>query len=211
MSIRKALFPKTKHHARLVRGRVPPQEKIDFSFPILGIKEARILRERGNRSSMGEELTVYCGSITEEGQNALLKILEEPATGVMFAILVPRSIQLLPTFLSRLEVTDGEAYEEGEDFTEIKNFLSVKFDSRLKIIAELIKKSEKIEENSKSSALEFLDSLEIYLSRVARTETMKDDLIFALSEIRQGRVYLNDKSGTTKLVLEHIALVLPTY
>ncbi|MCC6290981.1 hypothetical protein IT398_02860 [Candidatus Nomurabacteria bacterium] len=210
MSIKKASFPKTKHHARLVRGRVLPGERIDFSFPILGIKEARILRERGSRASAGEELTVYCESITEEGQNALLKVLEEPATGVMFVILVPRSIQLLPTLLSRLEVADRETDESKEDLTEIKKFVNAGFDSRLKIIAELIKRSEKTGENSKSLALKFLDGLEVYLSRVVGVKAMKEDLIFALAEIRQGRVYLDDKSGTTKLVLEHIALVLPT-
>lgn len=209
MSTRKVSFPKAKHHARLIFGGVTPGKRVDFSFPVLGIKEARILREWGNRSSAGEDFNVYCGLITEEGQNALLKVLEEPAREVAFTFFVPRGVQLLPTLLSRLEVTDMEASRKEEDFAEIKKFINANFDSRLKIVAELIKKSEKLGENPKSSALRFLDTLEIYLSQVARSTVIRDDLIFALSEIRQCRVYLNDKSGTARLLLEYVAVVLP--
>lgn len=209
MSIRKVSSLKISHHACLVLGGENQRKQALFDFPILGINEARLLRERASLASTGEEIILYCEAITEEGQNALLKTLEEPAPGLTFTILAPRSIQLSPTLLSRLAVSEVEMVSEAEDFAEIKRFTSVSASERLKIIANLLKQAEKRAENNKSVALKFLDNLEYYLARNVDVGKVDDEMTFALGEIRQGRVYLQDKSGAAKLILEHIALVLP--
>jgi DNA polymerase III gamma/tau subunit len=178
-----------------------------FDFPVIGINEARQLRERAQLASENEEINVRAGAITEEAQNALLKTLEEPALGIRFIFHTPTSIQLLPTFLSRLLVSKVENVEGEENESEkIKKFLKADSEGRLKIVNDLIKKAG---EEHKRAAIEFLDRLEKYIAENVEAEKIGEELAFALREIRQGRTYLYDKSGTPKLVLEHIALILP--
>ncbi len=211
MSIRRVSSQKINHHACLILGGESERSRAVFDFPILGINEARLLREQAALASAEEELRIYCEAITEEGQNALLKTLEEPAVGLTFIILAPRSIQLLPTFLSRLEVRESETERENkpEDLAAIKKFVVSGYSERLKIIADLLKQAEKREQNNKSVAIHFLNNLEKYLAENLDAKKTSGEIIFALAEIRQGRMYLHDKSGAAKLILEHVALVLP--
>lgn len=198
MSTKRASSPKTSHHAYLILG--------ERSAPtVIGINEARELRQRAQLATAGEEIAISCQAITEEAQNALLKTLEEPALGIVFRIYAPTSIQLLPTFLSRVEIIRTENNSET-DFAEIKKFLNANLEARFKIIADLIKKAG---EEHKSAGINFLNDLEKYLAQNLKLEKASADIIFALSEIRQGRMYLHDKSGTPKLILDHVALVLP--
>lgn len=207
MSIRKALSLRTDHHAYLVPGGEVFADQALFSFPNLGINEARSLKERAQLASAGEEVVVYCGAMTEEGQNALLKTLEEPARGITFILLAPKGIKLLPTLLSRLVVVENQDENGKEkDFGEIEKFVEVNSEARLKFVTDFLKKHE---ENHKNEALKFLTNLEQYLARKVKPEEANDQMIFALAQVRQGREYLQDKSGTARLILEHIALVLP--
>lgn len=78
-------------------------------------------------------VAVYAGRITTEAQNALLKVLEEPAESTKIVICVPSVAELLPTILSRVMVLASErenffpkslaerlqnAVRETEDFSE---------------------------------------------------------------------------------------------
>lgn len=193
------------HHAHLILGSTGADIAVIFDFPMIGINEARQLRERAQLASAGEEINVRAGAITEEAQNALLKTLEEPALGIRFIFHTPASIQLLPTFLSRLLVSKEETRAE-ENTEQIKKFLKAESEARLKIVNDLIKKAG---EEHKRTAIEFLDNLEKYIAQNVAAEKIGEELAFALKEIRQGRMYLYDKSGTPKLILEHIALILP--
>lgn len=206
MSIKKALSPKISHHAELILGGERSGEVALFTFANLGINEARILREQGQLAG-ARQITIRCETMTEEGQNALLKTLEEPAAGVKFVFLVPESIKLLSTLLSRFEVSHYEN-SESQNNPEIKKFVEAKLEDRFKIIEILIKKAG---EETKGAALNFLTDLEKYLAKNIEIKKINNELIFALAEIRRGRDYLQDKSGTPKLILEHIALALPNH
>ena len=48
---------------------------------------------------------------TVEAQQALLKVVEEPPQTTEFLFVVPYSLQLLPTLLSRLNVISGDGIE----------------------------------------------------------------------------------------------------
>jgi len=75
--------------------------KLDFD--LLGIDEARDLRDIFFRKyEEGSEIIITCQNITPEAQNALLKILEEPGSGLVVKFECPRPELLLPTFRSRL-------------------------------------------------------------------------------------------------------------
>lgn len=207
MSTKKVSSLNNSHHARLLLGSAGEGVVLSFDWPVIGIPEARALRERASLASSGEELHLRVGAITEEAQNALLKTLEEPALGISFIFHTSRSIQLLPTFLSRLEVvTVEQTRADSVPSFDLAQFVPSNSEARLKFVSDLLKKAG---EGHKAAAINFLDQLEQYLAENLDPLTASPDLIFALQEIRRGRVYLNDKSGTPKLILEHIALVLP--
>ena len=99
----------------------------DFSFfalDTLTVDHARDISEMQSRKSVSRSdldtdskvskvafdkgrkiFVIQTNIITEEAQNALLKIFEEPTPDTHFFILMPQDI-LLPTFRSRMQVVD---------------------------------------------------------------------------------------------------------
>ena len=85
-------------------------------FKTLTIDEARAIAELQERKSfvgksLGSEASKWRGKIfviqadfiTEEAQNSLLKVFEEPTSGTHFFIISPQDI-LLPTLRSRMQI-----------------------------------------------------------------------------------------------------------
>lgn len=85
---------------------------------------------------ISESITKYIvlggNSFTNEAQNSLLKVLEEPPTNIEFIILSPTKSNLLPTVRSRLPIMEGEKiHSEPEcdidlariDYAQIFSFL----------------------------------------------------------------------------------------
>ncbi len=83
--------------------------------------------------------------INEQGQNALLKILEEPPKTVVFILLVSSRTRLLPTIISRCSVfiMSGETNDDGDITNDAKEFLSLLFDAKEYDMLLLSKKYEK--------------------------------------------------------------------
>lgn len=135
-----------------------------------------------------------------ESANALLKTLEEPSEGNYFFIITSSREDIIPTLRSRLSIvnipSDIGMSEERKKFCE--NFLKDLPQNRLKTIKKLLKKGEE-----KEKAIEFLNELEFVLHE-SRTFTLS-----VLEQISQCRDFLYQKGGSPKMVLEHIALILP--
>ena len=75
-----------------------------------GIDDVRALIQTSFvKPTAGEVLLLVVGlkSITVESQQALLKILEEPPSTTVFLFVVPDTLTLLPTTLSRFQVFQG--------------------------------------------------------------------------------------------------------
>lgn len=229
MSTKRALFLKTdfKHHAYLLVSNLesgsnlasflPTDSSLEnWTFGIVGINEAREIRERGGRASDPENkkfIVIKFESITPEAQNVLLKILEEPPLGTVFILATSNPGLLLPTLLSRLEkltllenleTKDGKNSEDKK--TAILDFIRNNPETRLKFIEKLLDDNE---DNHKGVSLDFLNNLEQALAEILKPEEASEQLIFALAEIRAGREHLSHPSGASRLVLQHIALVLP--
>jgi len=80
-------------------------EKIDLEKGIIGVDIMRRLYNETRTKTAGERIIIidYAERMTQQAQNAFLKLLEEPGAGVYF-ILVSHSVsKLLPTILSRTE------------------------------------------------------------------------------------------------------------
>ena len=226
MSIRKVSSRKInfKHHAYLVTGRadadlasglepiLPADSSLEsWNFGIVGINEAREIRERGTRASDPDKqkfILLRFESITPEAQNVLLKILEEPPLGTVFILSTSNAGLLLPTLLSRLEklLLPEETEVKNKNNPEVLEFIRNNPEARLKYLEKLLDDNE---DNHKGVSLDFLNNLEQALAEMLKPEEASEQLVFALAEIRAGREHLSHPSGASRLVLQHIALVLP--
>lgn len=88
--------------------------------PALRVNEIRRIRRDASVKPNEAEHKVYllleAQDMTEQAQNALLKILEEPPSGVIFLLTVPSASLLLPTIRSRVQLFRLE--EEAEEVEE---------------------------------------------------------------------------------------------
>lgn len=101
-------------------------EKADIKhlvFDSFGVDDARRLTESASRRAWGEgdhHFVIFAKSMTIEAQNALLKLFEEPPSGTIFHLIVPRESMLLPTLRSRLIKAGSASMETGSaDFLEL--------------------------------------------------------------------------------------------
>lgn len=167
-------------------------------FETLGVDDARELSAFASLTGTGGKklFIIAAEALTREAQNALLKTLEEPAAGTYFGILVPRGA-LIATMRSRLIEMKLSAHERSA--SDAAAFLAAAPAARSKLIAKLV------EDKEKFGARELLDSLEEAL----RPDMKKRPVRAALEEISRMRGYLTGPSPSVKMVLEHLALVLP--
>jgi len=194
------------HSARTVlAGKL--QAHPDFSyqkFELFGIEESRILTEKASKRPFVSDKKVFIieiFSFSLESANALLKTLEEPYPGTHFFVLVPSLENVIPTLASRLTVIDNSKIKKELDKEKIKfygNFLSDLPNKRLETI-------KKFTEN-RQDAIEFLSELEIIIFKNL-TETK---VSATLEEIQKCKNFLFSQGASAKMVLEHIALALPT-
>lgn len=159
---------------------------------------------------------ISANSFTTEAQNALLKVFEEPAPGVHFFIITPSASRLLPTLHSRLEHFDlrrdstpgvdrsakwrrGSLRESNQRAAE---FLKSPKDKRLEFVKEL--------SEEKAEALSFLDDLECCLQKKTNPARLRCGADYkCFEEIWRCRNYMNQRGASIKMLLEHLALVLP--
>ncbi|MSU56489.1 MAG: hypothetical protein EXS51_04275 [Candidatus Taylorbacteria bacterium] len=185
------------------------------SFEVFGIGEARALKESAERKAVtgGKKVFVISArGVTSEAQNALLKMCEEAPEDTHFFLIVPVFESLLPTLRSRLFLIRDDGTNNGEDTLEAKHFLAKSISERLGLIQKMLKALEgekKEKEDSTEVLLEkgrilgFLDALERKLGEDTATNAN------ALTEVLEVKKYSRDRAPSLKLLLEHLALILP--
>lgn len=162
------------------------------------ISDARTLKERATQKPLGDiqVFIIVSDHILREAQNALLKLLEEPAQNTYFILVVPSISQLLPTVQSRLAYGGRVArISEKKDF--VSSFLLGNIGERIRMLDPILKSKDRRE------ARKVLDTLESEL-RIQGVKVHSK----SLSEIAFVRQYLSDRSSSLKMLLEHIAIVL---
>ena len=171
----------------------------------MGIDEARSLKEAAERTALAGGRKIFVAAargITKEAQNALLKIVEEPPFGTHFFLIVPSAETLIPTLRSRLCFLSTASAAPAEKSDRAASFLCAPTPARLKIIQGLLKKLE--EEGGKSDIGSFLDELERTLALGKRVNNAS-----SLKELLETKKYARDRAPSLKLLLEHLALILP--
>jgi len=194
-------------------------------FDNFTVEEARALSDSQERKefvgkSPSPEATAYRGkifivqtnSITEQAQNALLKIFEEPTSGTHFFILMPQDT-LLPTLHSRMQVIISKHNVDNEKKSILKKTLAERI-AMVKEIADGIKeakssngsiaRSDEIgfrEENTKQDAINILNQIETELHEMGVKKSSRE-----LRTCQLVRESLNDNGAPVKMILENLML-----
>ena len=184
--------------------RANPDFRIE-RFEVFGIDEARALALAAGRKGVtgGRKVfVVVFQKITDEAQNALLKVLEEPADRTHFFLVLPRREMLLPTVRSRIVALSGARVAPREEAERAAAFLSGTVPARLSTVQALIKGLDD-ETGGRRRVLAFLDALEECAAKGARDSASR-----ILPELLKVKRYAGDRAPSYKLLLEHLALVI---
>ncbi len=201
----------SSHHAVLFQSAAPLSYVCDgleplsfaaeYRLPQLGIDDVRTLIAAAYRRPHGTDtmqvLLVATEFITEEAQQALLKIIEEPPLSTRFVFVLPNGYNLLPTLESRFE----RQAEQGTGVHDISAFREFKNASYAQRIA-AIELSTKNKDHAWQQAIK--NDLAAYLL-VHKAEVP----LPALKELEYVVRLLLTRGASNKFLLEHLALTLP--
>lgn len=168
-----------------------------------GIEEARELIERSQLKNVGVvTFFIAASSLTSEAQQALLKLFEEPQPGTTFILLVPHGT-LISTLRSRM--LPYPEVLKTESTSEARKFLQGSQKDRSVYITKILK-----DDDVREPVREFLGGLEAELYKLVQKKKGDKELLNGLTDIARVRSYTNDRSPSFKMLLEHLAISLPT-
>lgn len=212
------------HHAYYVEGplsllsEVAAEARATFGFTAnnnpsvsveewekFGIDEARELATKASFRDVGGRSLYVIGiaGITSEAQQALLKLFEEPREGVVFVLLVPFGT-LMPTLRSRFEKAPF-TFAVSETTKDAKAFLALPYKERSAVVTLLLKD----DTDAKERVRVFVQQLEHLYHASLKGKMPSPAVAEALRDIGEVREYLADRSPSLKMLLEHLAAVLP--
>jgi DNA polymerase III delta prime subunit len=188
---------------------IPSQANPDFyeqahqSFIIEDARSLKALHDTRPIGHTGKKVfLISMTGITSEAQNALLKLLEEPADYAHFFIVIPSTHLLLPTVKSRLLIVgNSDIKTENEYAKDADAFRKMAVGKKLDYVKKLVDDISK-EKKPKQDAIEFLNALEDSLySDTPRTKNLQ-----AFEAISTARKYIHDRAPSLKMLLDYVAL-----
>ena len=172
---------------------------------------ARIKEWHSEKSISGKRLCIIGTKfINHDAGRTLLKMIEEPADDTHFFIVVPNSNILLDTILSRAHLIKINKTEDKLNKKNVEEFLNSLPKDRIETVASLIEDHKKDEDSGgiRYSAIELVNELERIIYKKWQENKKDKDLQFSLDELSKARDYLSLPGSSTKMILEHIALVI---
>jgi DNA polymerase III delta prime subunit len=200
----------THHHAVLVTSTTPLQYEVEqgmnippeaqYRLPQFGIGDVRALITAAHRRPLGDSaqqiLLVATEFITEEAQQALLKIIEEPPVSTKFIFVIQEGYRLLPTLESRFARSEGPAIVY--DTSVFNSFKQASYAERLVQIEYATKNKDHAWQIAmKQGMTEFL---------ISKRRELTGDV---LSELEYVLRLLLTRGASNKFLFEHLALTLP--
>lgn len=173
-------------------------------FDVFGIDDGRRVKEMSSNAAFTGTKKIFViatRSITNEAQNSLLKVFEEPTPNTHFFIVMPVLTKLLPTFRSRALIIRHDSAGKAGDDVSAGEFVSAAPAKRLTLLKGIV------ESKDKGKAEAFLRALALHLKKDG-VKSLDEKKAAALGEISKALSYIGDRSSSVKLLLEHIALSL---
>ena len=177
----------------------------------LTIDDARNLKKMHESrpvSAKGKKIfIVVADNINAEAQNALLKLLEEPASYAHFFIIIPQMNLLLPTVRSRLHFINTDKVvtknDDSNDLSEdVKKFLDAGKVKRLEIVKKVAEEISK-DKKTKQYAIDFVNEVQRQIRSDAQNLSKS---ALALEVTQLTLKYLNDRAPSVKMLLEYVSL-----
>lgn len=164
-----------------------------------GIDESKMLQNMQSMKPVAGAKKIFIivvESMTNEAQNSLLKVFEEPTVGTHFFIISSSQRILLPTLRSRVAVITHHSAKNLSSEEKAKDFISMSPRERLAYVSEII------EEKDRAKAENFLNAIVSMLHKKKVKEKGNE-----VKEILSLSKYLKDRSPSLKLILERISLL----
>ncbi len=180
----------------------------DQSYQTFTIDDARRVKSLHETRPIGPTgkkiFIISMNGATHEAQNALLKLLEEPAEYAHFFLIIPSAHLLLPTVKSRLMII-GHSRDKGGGDEDVRktavSFLKLSPAKKLDFIKKLVDDISK-EKLTRQDAIDFLDAVEVEIHGAGK---LKDN-IKILDATALVRTYIYDRAPSVKKLLEYAAL-----
>ncbi len=172
-------------------------------FDVFTIDDARRLQVAQSMKPLSGTRKIFVlefFGMTIEAQNALLKVFEEPTPGTHIFIIVDSAGIFLPTLRSRVEILKDDA-RSAIDLAQAEKFLSLPTSRRFDMTDPMI------EEKDKAKATMLVDSLLVLINGHPKID--EKTRLAILKDVLKMRSYLNDRSVSLKLILEHLVVTLP--
>ena len=189
--------------------KIPTKAYPDFyhrEYENFGIGDSRELKQHASRKAVAGDKKIFVlafNTITHEAQNALLKLFEEPTPGTHFFIVSLNTDTILPTLKSRMFIVSSALNLDKKNIFS-KTFLNSSYAERLELIKEIAENKEK------NRAVELLNELEVLVYKQSQKNGFNKENVKLLREIEKTKGYMTDRAPSIKMLLEHIALLLPT-
>ena len=191
-------------------------------YGLFSVADARRVSElaAGAPFSGGSKVVIIAASRAyHEAQNALLKVFEEPPAGTYLFLILPSLGGLLPTLRSRMQMLSA-MWDIGSPTSNVglpmshipemvTEFMKGTKEKRSALIKKLASgKDEEERREHRDLATALLNGIEAsaYRKRGCLTSPKGAAL---LSDIATLRGYLYDRSAPVKMILEHLALIIP--
>jgi DNA polymerase III delta prime subunit len=176
---------------------------IFLSFEKFGIGESRQIIDMSLGAPISSEnktIVFSFESITNDAQNALLKIFEDPSPSLKFIISTYTANGLLPTLRSRLAIYKNEKETE---IVNVDSFIKMSVGEKMKEVERMVKNYK--DSGNKQEIKQFLTSIHYYLEeKIKKGE--KGHNLSALNMTARALDYIDDKSASVKILLESVVL-----
>ncbi len=205
-----------------MKGKSNP-DIVVLRYGLFSVEEARRVAELAAGAPFRGEHRVVIIAATRayhEAQNALLKLFEEPPPETYLFFILPTLGGLLPTLRSRVQVLNTlldvrrPTFDVGRRTSYIpeaaEEFMKASKEKRSAMIKKLTSgKDEDERRELRDGAIAIVNGIEAVAYRemhVGRTTSYMREL---LEDIQVLRGYLYDRSAPTRMILEHLSLVIP--
>ncbi|MFA5131996.1 MAG: hypothetical protein WC444_01560 [Candidatus Paceibacterota bacterium] len=179
-----------------------------FDQTVLDIETARALTSWTNTPYNEEKIALISfHTATIPAQNAMLKLLEEPRTGVRFILLTSNKTSLIGTVISRvLEMRSTEKEEGSKSDAHAEEFMHAPYGARMKLpfVIELLARMDEEGRKDREGVRNFILSLVEVLSQ----EKIESRYVLETLETAS---YASDPSASGKALLEYLSLLLPQH
>lgn len=194
----------------LIAGKNP--DVIVLRHGLFSVEDARKVNELAHSSALigsRKAIIIAASRLYAEAQNSLLKVLEDQPQGVYIFIVLPTLGGILPTITSRTQELSVGGKKKAYMSEAAEAFIKADSEKRLALVKRLAAgRDEDARRENRDEAIGILDGVEA-AAYAKWKEAKSPEIATLLADIAKLRGSLHDRAASVRMILEHLALVLP--